>query len=111
MNCVVAQHPGKEIHVILDNLSTHKPERDVWLRRHPNVHLHDTPTHASWLSQVEIWVSILAGKSLNRGSFRSVRELIDHIDGFIASDNDTARPFVSTKSIVHQTRLKPPFAD
>lgn len=35
--------------MILDNLSTHKPKRDMWLRRHPNIHFHYTPTHGSWL--------------------------------------------------------------
>ena len=110
MNRVVARHPGKEIHVILDNLSTHKPKRDMWLARHPNVHLHYTPTHASWLNQIEIWFSILAGKSLKGASFGSVRELIDHITSFIDNYNDTARSFVWTKSVVHQKRLKPCFA-
>jgi hypothetical protein len=43
------------LHVILDNLNTHKPRNDRWLRRHPNVHFHFTPTRASWLNQVEIW--------------------------------------------------------
>ncbi len=110
MNQVVARHPGKEIHVILDNLSTHKPKRDMWLARHRNVHLHYTPTHASWLNQVEVWFSILAGKSLNGTSFASVRELVQHIDSFIASYNHTARPFVWTKTVVHLKRLKPCFA-
>ena len=63
MNRVVAQHAGREIHVILDNLNTHKPKNDRWLKRHPNVHFHFTPTRASWLNQVEIWFSILAGKA------------------------------------------------
>jgi len=110
MNRIVAKHPGKEIHVILDNLRTHKPKRDLWLKRHPNVHLHYTPTHASWLNQIEIWFSILAGKSLKGGSFASVPQLIAHIDNFIASYNHDARPFVWTKSVVHQKRLKPCFA-
>jgi len=110
MNRVVARHPGKEIHVILDNLSTHKPKRDMWLARHPKVHLHYTPTHASWLNQIEIWFSILAGKSLKGASFGSIRELIDHITSFIDNYNDTARSFVWTKSVVHQKRLKPCFA-
>ena len=58
MNRVVVQYPGQELHVVLDNLSTHKPKRDRWLARHPNVHFHYTPiyTHASWLSQVEVLV-------------------------------------------------------
>ena len=110
MNRVVVQHPDKKIHVILDNLSTHKPKRDMWLARNPNVHFHYTPTHASWLNQIEIWFSILAGKSLKGTSFSSVRELIDHITSFIDSYNDSARPFVWTKSVVHQKRLKPCFA-
>jgi transposase len=109
MNQVVVRHPGKEIHVILDNLSTHKPKRDMWLARHPNVHLHYTPTHASWLNKIEVWFSILAGKALQGASFGSVRELVQHIDSFIDSYNDTARPFVWTKTVVHQKRLKPCF--
>jgi len=88
MNRMVAQHEGKEVHVVLDNLSTHKPKRDMWLKRHPNVHFHYTPTHSSWLNQVEIWFSILAGKSLKGASFGSVKELVAHIDSFIASYND-----------------------
>ena len=45
-----------EQRVILDNLNTHKPRNDRWLRRHPNVHFHFTPTRASWLNQVEITI-------------------------------------------------------
>jgi transposase len=111
MNQIVAAHPGHEIHVVLDNLSTHKPKRDMWLKRHKNVRFHYTPTHASWLNQIEIWFSILAGKSLDGASFQSVPELVAHIDEFIDSYNKTARPFVWTKSEVHQKRLKPCFAN
>jgi transposase len=110
MNTVVADYPEREIHVILDNLSTHKPKRDLWLARHRNVHFHYTPTHTSWLNQIEIWFSILSGKSLNGASFQTVAELKAHIDSFIASYNEDARPFVWTKSKVHQKRLKPCFA-
>ena len=111
MNRVIAAYPEREIHVVLDNLSTHKPNRDMWLKRHKNVHLHYTPTHASWLSQIEIWFSILTGKSLSGASFTSVEQLVAHIDAFIADYNQTARRFVWTKSEVHQKRLKPCFAD
>ncbi len=72
---------------------------------------HYTPTHTSWLNQIEIWFSILAGKSLNGASFKAVDELKAHIDAFIRSYNETAPPFVWTKSEVHQKRLKPCFAD
>jgi transposase len=111
MNHVVADYPMREIHVVLDNLSTHKPKRDVWLKRHKNVHFHYTPTHSSWLNQIEIWFSILAGQSLDGASFQSVPELIAHIDAFIASYNESAKPFAWTKSDVYQKRPKPCFAD
>jgi len=62
--------------------------------------------HTSGLNQIEIRFSILSGSSLNGGSFRSVEELIAHITGFIADDNDQAKPFFWTKSMVHQKRLK-----
>ena len=110
MNRVVKQHPDRDIHVILDNLSTHKPKRDMWRKRHPNVQFHYTPTHASWLSQVEIWFSVLARRSLSGASFRSVQQFKAHIESFIGSYNETARPFIWTKCIVHQKRLKPCFA-
>jgi transposase len=96
--------------VVIDNLSTHKPKRDLWLARHPNVHFHYTPTHTSWLNQIEIWFSILSGKSLKGGSFRSVQEVIAQITSFIADYNDQAKPFVWTKSVVYQKRMKPCFA-
>lgn len=111
MNRIVAANPGREIHVILDNLNTHRPKNDRWLKRHPNVHFHFTPTRASWLNQVEIWFSILAGKALAGASFRSLAELKAHIDAFIIGYNAHAKPFEWTKSEVHQKRLKPCFAD
>jgi transposase len=96
----------REIHVILDNLNTHKPKNDRWLKRHPDVHFHFTPTRASWLNQVEIWFSILEGKSLHGASFTSVKHLREHIDAFIAAYNQNAKPFVWTKAKVHQRRVK-----
>jgi transposase len=106
MNDIVADHPDTAIHVILDNLNTHKPKNDRWLKRHPDVHFHFTPTRASWLNQVEIWFSILEGKSLHGASFTSVKQLREHIDAFIAAYNQNAKPFVWTKAKVHQRRVK-----
>jgi transposase len=106
MNDIVAAHAGRDIHVVLDNLNTHKPKNDRWLKRHSNVHFHFTPTRASWLNQVEIWFSILQGKSLRGASFTSVAELREHIDAFIEAYNENAKPFVWTKTKVHQRRFK-----
>jgi transposase len=111
MNRVVAAHPGRELHVILDNLSTHKPKHDRWLARHPRVHLHFTPTHASWLNMIEIWFSILVRAALAGASFTAIRELREAIDRFIAAWNPTAHPFEWTKEVVHQVPLKRRYSD
>jgi transposase len=95
---LIEAHPGKELHLVLDNLSTHKlPSEHPWHRRHPEVHFHFTPTHASWLNQIEIWFSILSDQALRGASFRSVTELTRAIDAFIAAYNQTATPFAWTK--------------
>ena len=106
MNGVVAAYPGKDPHVVLDNLSTHKPKCDRWLKRHPQVHFHFTPTRASWLNQVEICFSILEGKSLSGAPFTSVKQLKEHIDAFIVASNRDPTPFAWTKAVVHQRRFK-----
>lgn len=105
MDEVVAAYPDKEIHVILDNLNTHK-KNEAWLQRHPHVRFHFTPTRASWLNQVEIWFSILQAKSLAGASFTSVAQLRQHIDDFIAAYNSHPKPFMWTKAKVHQRRFK-----
>jgi len=102
MNRVLAGHLDQEIHVVLDNLSSHKPKEDRWLRAHPNVHFHFTPTHASWLNQIEIWFSILSRQALRGANFTSVAQLRHAIDEFIKNYNSDAAPFEWTKSQVHQ---------
>ena len=105
MNEIVADYPGRKIEVILDNLNIHK-KNDAWLKRHPKVTFHYTPTRASWLNQVEGWFSILQGQSLAGASFSSVEQLKQHINDFIETYNATAEPFVWTKSKVYQRRVK-----
>ncbi len=95
----VARHYRGELHVILDNSSTHKtPEVLAWLERHPRVHFHFTPTGASWLNMIEAWFSILTRKSIRRGSFDSVRMLVRHIQAYIDHWNLNPTPFVWTKT-------------
>ena len=111
MNQLVAAYPERKLHVVLDNLSTHKPKRDLWLARHPNVRLHFTPTHASWMNQVEVWFSILSRHALAGESFTSPAQVRRRIDDFIAAYNKSAKPFVWTKTHVRQKPLKARFAD
>jgi transposase len=106
MNRIVAQYPGEELHVILDNLNIHKPKHDRWLSRHPNVHFHYTPTHASWLNQVECWFSILWRQALRGLSANSVRDVCQAIDNFTQDRNKNAAPFEWTKQVVHPGHLK-----
>ncbi|MBA0084546.1 MAG: IS630 family transposase [Acidobacteria bacterium Pan2503] len=110
-NEIVAENPARTIHVILDNLNTHKPKRDRWLKLHPQVHLHYTPTYSSWLNQVECWFSILSRAALRGASFTSPRQLRDAIDAFVQSYNQTATPFEWTKAVVHPTGPKQLYSD
>jgi transposase len=93
----VKPHTGKDIHVVLDNLSTHTtPEVTQWLARNPHVHFHFTPVGSSWLNQIEIWFSILTRQSIRRGTFSSVNVLIKQIRDYINSWNQGAKPFTWT---------------
>lgn len=88
-----------EIHVILDNYSTHKtPTIRRWLAKRPRYHLHFTPTSASWLNLVERWFAALTEKQLRRGVHRSTRALEAAIRQYLAVYNTQPRPFVWTKT-------------
>jgi len=111
MNSVVATYPETELHVVLDNLNTHKPKHDRWLTKHPNVYFHYTPTHASWMNQIECWFSILWRQALNGLNATSVRDVRKSIDAFIEAYAQDAHPFEWTKQVVHQGKLKHYYAD
>lgn len=83
-----------DIHIICDNLSVHKHEQvRKWLISHPIFHIHFTPTHASWLNQVELWFNILQRKVIDRGEFPDKEDLSGKIVRFIEIYNDTGKPF------------------
>ena len=106
MEEVVADQPAeRQIHVILDNLNTHKKNED-WLAAHPNVTFHFTPTSASWLNQVEIWFGIFQRKTLNNASFKSTEQLTEAIHAFTAAYNKNAAPFVWRKREVRGAQLR-----
>jgi len=73
---LVNEPAAKEIHVIADNLSAHKTKQVTeFSDRHPNVHLHFTPTYSSWLNQVELWFARIERDVIARGIFTSVPDL------------------------------------
>ncbi|MER7842285.1 IS630 family transposase, partial [Streptomyces sp. NPDC096040] len=93
----VKPHAGKEIHVVLDNLSTHTtPDVKAWLAKNPHVHFHFTPVGSSWLNQIEIWFGIITRQSIRRGTFASVNVLVKQIRDYINSWNENAKPFTWT---------------
>jgi transposase len=98
LNTVNREVPdGLQVHLILDNYSTHK-HADVqrWLRRHKRFHLHFTPTSSSWLNQVERWFRELTDKNLRRGIFGSVPDLIASIETYLNAHNADPKPYVWT---------------
>ena len=92
---LVRQTPkGLDLHCIADNLSAHKTAAVAdFLTRHPHVHIHYTPAHASWLNQVELFFSIIERRLLRRGEFSSTDELADRVIAFIKDYNKRAAPF------------------
>ena len=96
---IARAYPKGEIHLILDNVSTHKtPAVREWLEKHKRFHFHFTPTSASWMNQIETWFGILTRRAVRRGSFDGVRALIAAIDAFTSQWNDQAAPFVWVKT-------------
>ena len=92
-------YPADELHVVLDNVSTHKtPAVQNWLAARPRITFHFTPTSASWMNQIETWFGILSRGAIRRGAFRSVKELVARIDAFTAQWNAGASPFMWVKS-------------
>lgn len=104
---------GLDLHVILDNSSTHKTAAiKAWLEKHPRFKLHFTPTSASWLNAVEGWFSQLERRALYRGAFSSVADLKSAIRHFITAHNEhSAKPFKWSRpadaiiSSVHKAKL------
>jgi transposase len=95
---VVAAFSQRELHLVLDNLNIHKNEAARhWLKRHPRVHFHYTPTHASWVNLVECFFSILGKQALSQSVHTSKRQLKEFLLGYIAHNNEHPRPFVWTK--------------
>lgn len=88
-------YPKEELHIIVDNLSVHNhPNVKKWLeKRNGRIKFHFTPTHASWLNQIELWFSILSRKILKRGIFSSREDLVEKVMKFIKEYNQKAKPF------------------
>ena len=88
-----------DIHCIVDNYATHShPKVRAWLAARPRWHMHFIPTYSSWLNQVERFFGLITDKAIRRGSFSSVKDLVNKIDHFVASYNTNCKPFTWTAS-------------
>ena len=106
MNDVVRAYPDRELHVVADNLNIHKNQAARrWLGRHPQVHFHYTPTHASWVNLIECFFSILSKQGLAHSVQRSKQDLKDLLHRFLASYNATCGPFTWTKGPAQLQRI------
>ena len=86
-----------DVHLIVDNYAMHKHAKvKAWLARRPRYHVHDTPTYASWLNQVERWFGIITQQAIRRGSFSSVPQLRKKINEFVKNYNKNGSPFAWT---------------
>jgi len=111
LKLVAKAHPRRKLHVVCDNYATHKhPNVVAWLAKNPRVILHFTPTSGSWLNLVEIFFGIITRQAIRRGTFSSVRELIEAITRFIDGWNERCHPFIWTKdadTIIAKAHRKP----
>ncbi len=91
--------PTVDVHLVVDNYATHKaPVVRRWLAKRPRFHVHFTPTHGSWLNQVERWFGLLEQRAIKRGSHCSVAELKAAIHAYLDVTNDAPKPFVWVKT-------------
>jgi transposase len=106
MDDVVKSYPLGELHVVLDNLNIHKNEAaKQWLLRHPRVHFHHTPTHASWMNMIECFFSILTKQALTQSVQRSKKDLKDFLLRYLKKYSQSPTPFTWTKGPEHFQRI------
>jgi transposase len=99
LKLVAKAHPRVKLHIVADNYATHKhPKVKAWLEANPRITMHFTPTSGSWMNLVEIFFGIITRQAIRRGTFTSVKELINAIEVFIDGWNERAEPFVWTKT-------------
>lgn len=86
---------AKRVFWIVDNGSSHRGQAaiDRLARRFPNAVMVHTPTHASWLNQVEIYFSVVQRKVVSPNDFTDLAEVEQRLAGFEKRYNQTARPF------------------
>jgi len=96
---VVRHYPARDLHVVLDNVSSHK-SRTVqrWLEQHPRVSFHFVPTYSSWLNLVEVFFNLVQSKVVTRGVFPTKSDLVTKLLAFVEKFNREGKRFHWTKT-------------
>jgi len=90
----IDKQPGQTIHLVMDNYATHKTSAvQRWFARHPEYHIHFTPTSASWLNQVERFFAEITQRRIRRGVFKSLPALERAIHDYLETHNENPKPF------------------
>jgi transposase len=98
MDDVAARNKKKRLCVIMDNLNTHtNAAAQEWLKKHPTITFHYTPTHASWVNLIECFFSILTKQGLQQSVHTSTKQLAAFLKTFIREYNKRCGPFTWTK--------------
>lgn len=96
MERVASAYPRGTVHVIRDNLNTHRAHA-VWdefnARHGRRFVMHFTPLHASWVNQIELLFGIYSRRVLRHASHTSIAHLRERTEAFITRRNAAPRPF------------------
>ena len=96
MEEVARAYPKGTVHVIWDNLNTHRAQA-VWddfnARHGERFEFHFTPLHASWVNQIELLFGIYARRVLRHASHPSTQHLRQRTEAFLAQRNARPKPF------------------
>lgn len=96
MERLAAAYPDQQVHVVWDNLNTHRAQA-VWqafnARHAGRFHFHFTPLHASWVNQIELWFARYTRRVLRHASHTSTAHLRERTAQFVRTHNQAARPF------------------
>lgn len=101
MNQLLQIYPEGELHVILDNVITHRSEKvQTWHAepKHRRVVFHFIPTYSSWLNLVEVLFNLVQAKVIRRGRFPSKQDLTAKLLAYIERFNQEKRIFQWTKT-------------
>ena len=100
MNQLLRTYPKGELHVILDNVITHRSKKvQAWHKKpnHRRVVFHFIPTYSSWLNLIEVLFNLVQAKVLRRGVFPSKEDLVQKLLAYIDHFNEQGKVFHWTK--------------